>query len=263
MKNFIKLTEVKFEETGGSVKVKYYDDYIRPASICFIERIIHKEQRVCLIHFEIGDNHAKLLVKESPEEIDEIIDAGADIIMLPYFKTADEVREFVRLVGGRAKTFPLVENKESVECIDEILEVEGIDEIYIGLNDLTLSRNQRFMFQPLADGTVDMLAEKFKAKGIPFGFGGIASLGKGLIPSEYIICEHKRLGSNAAILSRSFCNVSKIADLKEVDLIFTEGVRAIREFEAVCTKNTPEQFIKNHTELRSKVEEIVEMMGGL
>ena len=74
MKNFIKLTEVKYEETGGSVKVKYYDDYIRPASICFIERIIHKGQRVCLIHFEIGDNHAKLLVKETPEEIDEIID---------------------------------------------------------------------------------------------------------------------------------------------------------------------------------------------
>ena len=48
MKNFIKLTEVKFEETGGSVKVKYYDDYIRPTSICFIERIIHKGQRVCL-----------------------------------------------------------------------------------------------------------------------------------------------------------------------------------------------------------------------
>ena len=199
----------------------------------------------------------------SKEEIDAIIDAGADIIMLPYFKTADEVREFVRLVGGRAKTFPLVENKEAVECIDEILEIEGIDEIYIGLNDLSLSRGQRFMFQPLADGTVDMLAEKFKAKGIPFGFGGIASLGKGLLPSEYVICEHKRLGSTAAILSRSFCNVAKIGDIDEIDRIFTEGVRAVREFEAVCTKNTPEQFIKNHTELRSKVEEIVEMMGGL
>ena len=73
MKNFIKLTEVKFEETGGSVKVKYYDDYIRPASICFIERLIHKGQRICLIHFEIGNNYAKLFVKETPEEIDKII----------------------------------------------------------------------------------------------------------------------------------------------------------------------------------------------
>lgn len=74
MKNFIKLTEVKFEETGSSVKVKYYNDYIRPASICFIEEMIHKGQRVCLIHFEIGEQHAKLFVKETPEEIDEIID---------------------------------------------------------------------------------------------------------------------------------------------------------------------------------------------
>ena len=70
------------------------------------------------------------------------------------------------------------------------------------------------------------------------------------------------LGS-AAILSRSFCNVAKIGDLDEIDRIFTEGVRAVREFEAVCAKNTPEQFMKNHTELQSKVEEIVEMMGGL
>lgn len=199
----------------------------------------------------------------SEDEINEIIEGGADIVMLPFFKTADEVREFIRLVGGRAKTFPLVETIEAVGCIDEILEIEGIDEIYIGLNDLSLSRRQRFMFQPLADGMVDMLAEKFKAKGIPFGFGGIASLGKGMLPSEYVICEHKRLGSTAAILSRSFCNVAKITDLSEIDSIFTDGVRNIREFEALCAKNTTEQFEKNHSELVLKVEEILELMGGI
>ena len=73
MKNFIKLTEVKFEETGGSVKVKYYNDYIRPSSICFVEEMTHKGIKVCLIHFEIGVQHAKLFVKETPEEIDKII----------------------------------------------------------------------------------------------------------------------------------------------------------------------------------------------
>lgn len=199
----------------------------------------------------------------SEDEINEIIEGGADIVMLPFFKTADEVREFIRLVGGRAKTFPLVETIEAVGCIDEILEIEGIDEIYIGLNDLSLSCRQRFMFQPLADGMVDMLAEKFKAKGIPFGFGGIASLGKGMLPSEYVICEHKRLGSTAVILSRSFCNVAKITDLSEIDNIFTDGVRNIREFEALCAKNTTEQFEKNHSELVLKVEEILELMGGI
>ena len=73
MKNFIKLTEMKFEETGGSVKVKYYNDYIRPSSICFVEEMTHKGIKVCLIHFEIGVQHAKLFVKETPEEIDKII----------------------------------------------------------------------------------------------------------------------------------------------------------------------------------------------
>lgn len=76
MRNFIKLTEVKFfEETAtNSPKVKYYNDYIRPASICFIEEMTHKGIKVCLVHFEIGNQHAKLFVKETPEEIDEIID---------------------------------------------------------------------------------------------------------------------------------------------------------------------------------------------
>ena len=34
----------------------------------------HKGIKVCLVHFEIGNQHAKLFVKETPEEIDEIID---------------------------------------------------------------------------------------------------------------------------------------------------------------------------------------------
>ena len=40
----------------------------------------------------------------SKEEIDEAIEAGADLLMLPYFKTAEEVQTFVKYVNGRAKT---------------------------------------------------------------------------------------------------------------------------------------------------------------
>lgn len=199
----------------------------------------------------------------SKEEIDAIVESGADIIMLPYFTTADEVREFVRLVDGRAKTFPLVETQAAVDCIDEILEIDGIDEIYIGLNDLSLSRRQRFMFQPLADGTVDMLAGKFKAKDMPFGFGGIASLGKGLLPSEHVIREHYRLGSTAAILSRSFCNVAKINDISQIEKVFSEGVRNIREFEKECGSADSEYFANNRIQLQAKITEILEMMDGI
>ncbi|MEE0868911.1 MAG: aldolase/citrate lyase family protein, partial [Ruminococcus sp.] len=74
----------------------------------------------------------------SKEEIDAVIENGADILMLPYFKSADEVREFIKLVDGRAKTLPLIETPEAVACIDVILEIDGIDEIFVGLNDLSL-----------------------------------------------------------------------------------------------------------------------------
>ena len=76
------------------------------------------------------------------------------------------------------------------------------------------------MFELLADGTVEELCVKFKLKGIPYGFGGIAAIGKGELPAEYIIKEHYRLGSTCAILSRSFCNTNIITDMDEIRSAF-------------------------------------------
>lgn len=166
----------------------------------------------------------------SKEEIDRAITNGAQILMLPYFKTVDEVKTFVELVDGRAKTMPLVETREAVDCIDEILQL-NIDEIFIGLNDLSLEYGMKFMFELLADGTVEELCYKFKKSGIPYGFGGIASLGKGMLPAEKVITEHYRLGSTCAILSRSFCNVSKIEHMGVISSTFINGMREIREYE--------------------------------
>lgn len=167
----------------------------------------------------------------SKEEIDGAVNNGADILMLPYFKTVEEVTEFIELVNGRAKVMPLVETPEAVNVIDDILSLEGIDEIFIGLNDLSLGYGKKFMFELLSDGTVDDLCYKFKKKGLPYGFGGIASLGKGMIPSEMVIAEHYRLGSTCAILSRSFCNVNKISHMGIISSTFVNGVREIREYE--------------------------------
>ena len=191
------------------------------------------------------------------EEIDRIVAAGADIIMLPFFKTAKEVRRFVKAVDGRAKTLPLVETPEAVACIDEILSVEGIDEIYIGLNDLSLGYGKKFMFELLTDGTVEHLCNKFRYKEIPYGFGGIASPGKGMLPAEYVIREHYRLGSTCAILSRSFCNATpNDCALENVERIFKDGVLKIREAEGECEEMPEPFFIKNRREVEDIVSKI-------
>jgi hypothetical protein len=192
----------------------------------------------------------------SEEEIDDIIEAGADIIMLPYFKTVEEVKRFLNRVNKRIKTILLVETPEAVKCIDEILSLDGVEEVFVGLNDMSLGYGKKFMFELLADGTVESLCLKFRLKGVPYGFGGIASLGKGLLPSEYVIREHYRLGSTCAILSRSFCNANVIENIDTVREIFTNGIKEIRNFEKQC-----EDYISYFTESRNELVHIVRQIA--
>ncbi len=190
-------------------------------------------------------------------EINAVIEAGADVVMLPMAKNACDLERFVKLVAGRAKTMFLLETKEAAENLDKILAVKGIDEVHIGLNDLHLSLGEHFMFEPLADGTVDMLTAKIKKAGIPYGFGGIARIGYGMLPAERVITEHYRLGSSFAILSRSFCNIGNITDEKEVREIFGRGVKSIRDFEKSLSVLAPSDFEENRLEVVRLVGEIV------
>lgn len=206
---------------------------------------------------------SELLVRVNPiyegskEEIDRVINDGADIVMLPFFKTEEEVEAFIEYVDERCKTCLLLETPEAVENIDSILTVQGIDYIHIGLNDLHLGYNMKFMFEPLTNGTVETLCRKISKRGIPYGFGGIAQLGQGAIPAENIIAEHYRLGSNVAILSRSFCNLAIHNDLNKIKKIFLSGMEELRNFESEL-KNKSEAYYKvNQRTVYQKVLDIV------
>lgn len=198
---------------------------------------------------------------DSAGEIEAALEAGADLLMLPYFKTPEEVAEFLSLVRGRAKTMLLVETPEAAARLEEILALPGIDQVHIGINDLSLGLGKGFMFQLLADGTVESLCLKLRQRGIPYGFGGIAALGGGALPAEYIIREHYRLGSGCAILSRSFCDTSKVSDLDQVRKTFLEGVRAIRALEAECEAHAA-YFWNSRRELERRVQMILDRKGG-
>lgn len=195
---------------------------------------------------------------DSKSEIEKVIAAGADMIMLPMWKSAADVKEFLHIVNYRVKTTLLLETKEAVECIDEVLTMGGFDEIHIGLNDLHLSYGLTFMFEPLTNGTVEMLCNKFRKAGISYGFGGIARIGEGMLPAEKIIMEHYRLGSTKAILSRSFCNAEEIKDIREIESIFSENMMRLRDYEKSLGQKTIDDYRKNTESVKKCVAQIVE-----
>ena len=189
---------------------------------------------------------AELLVRVNPlyngskAEIDRVIQDGADI------------------VGGRAKVCLLCETPEAVDCIDDILALSGIDEIHIGLNDLHLGYQMTFMFQLVADGTAEKLCKKFREKGIAYGFGGVGRLGGDVpLPAENIVDEHYRLGSQMVILSRAFCDTSKITDLDDVRATFRTGAKAFRAYETVAAAKSVQELAQSHLDTQRRVQTIV------
>lgn len=212
---------------------------------------------------------AKVLVRVNPihdalpnypsskDEIEASIKAGADILMLPFFKTVEEVKRFVGYVGGRAKTLLLMETVEAANLVDDILEVPGVDMIHLGLNDMHLELGMKFMFELLADGTVEKLGNKIKAKGIPFGFGGIATLDGGALPGSMVLKEHVRLGSSMVIVSRSFCNTDVVTDINEVKHIFDTGISGLRNLEKEVSRKDVVYLEENRLAVIDAVNRII------
>lgn len=211
---------------------------------------------------------AELLVRVNPvhdasadyssteQEIDDVIKAGADVIMLPFFQNAAQVERFLKAVNGRSKTILLFETPESITNLNEIIALKGIDEVYIGLNDLSLGYGRKFMFELLADGTVERICLAFREKGLAYGFGGIAAVGTGMLPAEAILKEHYRLGSSMVILSRSFCDCSKVTDLALIREKFTTGLRTMRAFEEEITVHS-DYFARNTAHVHQCVDAIL------
>lgn len=227
----------------------------------------HTINDIYLIDREISSS--KILVRVNPLhygsflEINSVIKAGADFVMLPMWKSAEAVKRFLEIVNGRAGTVLLLETKEAVECLDQVLEISGIDEIHIGLNDLHLSYGMSFMFEPLANGLVESICQKINKKGIKYGFGGIARLGEGMLPAEKIIMEHYRLGSTRAILSRSFSNTETISSLKNFEIEFRKNIQKIREFEKIASGTSTEGYKKNQLDVVACVKKIVSEKRGI
>lgn len=191
---------------------------------------------VSKIREAIPDSH--LLVRVNPihdgsaAEIADVLARGADSVMLPMFHTWEEVARFYDLLNDRAVGVPLFETGASLKALPDIIQHTPIREAHIGMVDLHLDLGMRFVFEPLALGMLDEPCRLFREADIAFGIGGVARAGEGAISPDHLLGEHVRLGSTAAILSRTFHRgAATLADLQEkVD--FGREVDRLREIYA-------------------------------
>lgn len=203
---------------------------------------------------------SRLMVRVNPlhegtrAEVDAVIDQGADLLMLPMFENAATLRAFSDIVGGRCPLVPLLETAGAWHTLADWLDTPGLYEVYVGLNDLHLSLGRRFMFEPLAEGLVDHVAQAVRARGLRFGFGGIARLDEGLLPGRAVLAEHLRLGSGAVILSRTFHR----ADSQEV---FETQVQALRDAERELSARDASQIARDAQATREAIGRIAASLG--
>ena len=157
-------------------------------------------------------SHAALFARTNPvhegsaAEIDFLVANGVKVLMLPMFRTVAEAAKFIELVNGRARVSLLVETGAAAMRLHEVVKLDGIDEIHVGLNDMHLDLSLANHFEVLTSGFVDMLADIVRAADIPFGFAGIGRAGDtGLpVPTDLIYAQYPRVGATRALIARSF-----------------------------------------------------------
>lgn len=205
---------------------------------------------------------SELLVRTNPihayskAEIDKAIEYGADVLMLPMVMDQHDAEQYVEMVAGRAKVCIMIETAAAMARLDKIMAVPGVDELFIGLNDLHISMGLTFMFELLSDGLVEYIADKCNKAGMPFGFGGIARIGEGDLPSDNILGEHVRLGSTSVILSRTFKGVVGVdKNARPIDL--AEEVQKVRTRLKEIDQWTEEQHAENRKKIAAAVDVVI------
>ncbi len=153
----------------------------------------------------IGKRAAAMVRVRAADEamIKAVLDLGADGVIVPQIDTADEAAAVVRYarypplgrrgVGlGRAQGYGMqfaeyleaaneevtvvvqAESAASVDHIDAIVQVEGIDVVLIGPYDLSASLGRMGQLDdPLVTGAIDHIAEACRKAGVPVGIFGV------------------------------------------------------------------------------------------
>ena len=125
------------------------------------------------------------------------------------------------------------------------------------INDLHIERNTKFMFEFVADGSVDPIASLLHSKQIKFGIGGVGRYGKLSPPAESVLTEHIRLGSCGTILSRSFMDTARMTSIEDFCLQFRLELEKLNSHLFRLEDENSSFFETNKKYFASKVAEVI------
>jgi 2-keto-3-deoxy-L-rhamnonate aldolase RhmA len=146
--------------------------------------------------------------KFSGIEIDAVIDSGADLVMLPFFREVNEVEQFIKLINKRARCVLLLETSNAIVHLTDITKINEVEEIMVGLNDLHKELRLNNHFELLTSSLMDFIGSEIKKNNIAFSFGGVGRVDDNSlpIPSNLILAQYPLQGAFGAWISRSFIN---------------------------------------------------------
>jgi 4-hydroxy-2-oxoheptanedioate aldolase len=176
--------------------------------------------QICIAALDAGLMPAVRVPANTPEYIGRVLDAGALGIIAPHVRSAAEAREVVRAakfppLGERSnpgvlphlhyRSFPAAEtcaalndatmvivqfeSAQAIEQADEIVAVDGVDIVLVGLNDLLADWGLPGQYDhPRVREVYGRVIEACRARGKHCGVGGLAS-------RPDLIAEYVRMGA--------------------------------------------------------------------
>jgi len=223
----------------------------------------HTVEDLCRVAGSLARSKAFVRVnplnEETSGEVNTVIAAGAEVVMLPFFRTATEVESFVRIVDGRARVVILLETTAAVVRIRDILAVAGVDEVMVGLNDLRLEFRVQSHFEVLASPLLDMISREIRRTKLDFSVGGVARADDDLlpVPPDLVLAQYPRLGATGAWISRSFFRGMP------ADWDFSGALAALRRRLTEWSDASPEALERARCELAGRARSVAPSMKSL
>jgi len=169
---------------------------------------------------------------DSARQIDAVVNAGANEILVPMIESTSEVDAALSLAAGRVAVGVMIETSKSLAIVDAIAELP-ISRAYLGLNDLWIERRTPTRFAAISDGTSDKVAAALSR--LPFGVAGLTHPMMGSpLPCRHLINELSRLNCGFTFLRRAFFTAIESTPVDEL-------LNAIRSALATADQRTSPQ----------------------